>query len=211
MTETHTYHGIYGDFEYQLNKSTRKSIGIRIVGRTVIVSAPNGCPQSTIAKVLKSKEEWIFKCLFAAAEAERKAKSNISDEDWPKVEKKYRMLCKKVVKERCDFFAEKMSVSYNRISIKEMKSRWGSCSSDGNLSFQWRLILAPKTVLDYVVVHELAHRKHMDHSPAFWHEVEKVLPDYKVRRKWLKDHEKVLSLCRDTEVFKGECKDDFYL
>ena len=72
--------------------------------------------------------------------------------------------------------------------MKAAKSRWGSCSSLGNLNFHWKLALMPEEVLDYVVVHELAHRKHMNHSPLFWKEVEQILPDYKVRRKWLRDH-----------------------
>lgn len=86
------------------------------------------------------------------------------------------------------FFAERMGVSYGRICIRHQKTRWGSCSSAGNLNFNCLLMLTPREVLEYVVVHELAHRKHMDHSPAFWKEVENVLPDYRDRRKWLKDN-----------------------
>lgn len=81
-----------------------------------------------------------------------------------------------------------MGVSYGRISIREQKTRWGSCSSQGNLNFNWRLIFAPENVLDYVVVHELAHRKEMNHSKAFYAIVESVLPDYRVSRKWLRDN-----------------------
>ena len=72
-------------------------------------------------------------------------------------------------------------VSYGRISIREQKTRWGSCSSKGNLNFNWRLILAPEEVLDYVVVHELAHRREMNHSKAFYAIVESVLPDIELR------------------------------
>ena len=85
-----------------------------------------------------------------------------------------------------------MGVSYGRISIREQKTRWGSCSSKGNLNFNWRLIFAPEAVLDYVVVHELAHRKEMNHSPAFYTVVESVLPDYQKARKWLKDNGQTL-------------------
>ena len=80
-----------------------------------------------------------------------------------------------------------MGVTYGRITIRAAKTRWGSCSGAGNLNFHWKLILMPDEVLDYVVVHELAHRKQMNHSPAFWAEVEKVLPDYRERRRWLKN------------------------
>lgn len=81
-----------------------------------------------------------------------------------------------------------MGVTYGRITIREQKTRWGSCSSKGNLNFNWRLIFAPEYVLDYVVVHELAHRKEMNHSKAFYAVIESVLPDYQTAKKWLKDH-----------------------
>ncbi len=77
-------------------------------------------------------------------------------------------------------------VTWNRITIRCQKTRWGSCSSRGNLSFNCLLLLAPPAVLDYVVVHELCHRLHMDHSPAFWQEVERVLPDCRDCERWLK-------------------------
>lgn len=93
-------------------------------------------------------------------------------------------LAKKVMK-----FGEQMKVSVNRIVIKEQKTRWGSCSSKGNLNFNWKLVLMPERIMDYVVVHELAHRKQMNHSPAFWREVEAILPDYRERRQWLREHE----------------------
>lgn len=93
-------------------------------------------------------------------------------------------LAKKVM-----IFGEQMKVSVNRIVIKEQKTRWGSCSSKGNLNFNWKLVLMPERIMDYVVVHELAHRKQMNHSPAFWREVEAVLPDYRERRQWLREHE----------------------
>lgn len=87
-------------------------------------------------------------------------------------------------------FAEKMQVTVNRITIKEQKTRWGSCSSKGNINFNWKLVLMPERIQDYIVVHELAHRKQMNHSAAFWKIVEDFLPDYKERRAWLRSHEK---------------------
>lgn len=91
--------------------------------------------------------------------------------------------------EKAHHFAIQMQVTINRIAIKEQKTRWGSCSSLGNLNFNWKLVLMPESIQDYVVVHELAHRKQMNHSGAFWQEVAKALPDYNARRKWLKEHE----------------------
>lgn len=100
---------------------------------------------------------------------------------------------KSVIPPRVHYYARTMGVTYGRISIRMQKTRWGSCSSDGNLNFNACLVNAPREIMDYVVVHELCHRKEMNHSPRFWAEVEKVLPDYKERRQWLRDHEKELS------------------
>lgn len=88
---------------------------------------------------------------------------------------------------RVEYFAKIIGVTYGRITIRNQKTRWGSCSSKGNLNFNCLLMLAPPEVLDYVVVHELCHRKQMNHSKAFWAEVEKVCPDYKAAKKWLKE------------------------
>lgn len=91
-----------------------------------------------------------------------------------------------VIPGRVEFFAKQIGVDYGRITIRNQKTRWGSCSSKGNLNFNCLLMLAPQEVLDYVVVHELCHRKEMNHSKAFWQEVEKILPDYKKSVQWLK-------------------------
>ena len=93
----------------------------------------------------------------------------------------------KIIPARVEYFAKVIGVTYGKITIRNQKTRWGSCSSKGNLNFNCLLMLAPPEVLDYVVVHELCHRKQMNHSKAFWLEVEKVLPDYKEARKWLKE------------------------
>ena len=93
---------------------------------------------------------------------------------------------------RVRYYAREMGETYQRITLKNQKKRWGSCSSARNLNFNWRLVMAPMEVLDYVVVHELCHLKQMNHSEAFWQEVEKVLPDYKERKKWLEENEALL-------------------
>lgn len=95
-------------------------------------------------------------------------------------------MAKEIIPRRAACFAARMGVSYGRITIREQKTRWGSCSQKGNLNFNWKLVLMPPEILDYVVVHELAHRKEMNHSPRFWAVVEKELPDYRKRREELK-------------------------
>lgn len=84
--------------------------------------------------------------------------------------------------------AKVMQLSFGNITLRQQKTRWGSCSSQGNLNFNWRLIHAPTTVIDYVIIHELAHREHMNHSPAFWQLVAKHDPAHKLHRGWLKRH-----------------------
>lgn len=87
--------------------------------------------------------------------------------------------------DRC---AAALGKSYGRISLRDTRSRWGSCSSVGDLMYSWRLIMAPPHVLDYVAAHEVAHLQHMDHSPRFWATVERLFPDHKACRAWLRTH-----------------------
>lgn len=100
-----------------------------------------------------------------------------------------RRCAKEALIQKTEIFSERMGVTWERIAIKEQKSRWGSCSSKGNLNFNWKLILMPERIQDYIVVHELAHRREMNHSPQFWSQVEKVLPDYRERVRWQRQHE----------------------
>jgi predicted metal-dependent hydrolase len=87
-----------------------------------------------------------------------------------------------------EYYAQKIGVSFNGITIRCQRTRWGSCSSKGNLNFNCLLVLLPDEIIDSVVVHELCHLKQMNHSPKFYAEIEKILPDYKIRREWLKQN-----------------------
>jgi hypothetical protein len=98
----------------------------------------------------------------------------------------YRSNALGILNDRVNAYRERLGVSPKAVRIKTHRSRWGSCSSRGNLNFNWLLVLAPLEIIDYVVVHELCHFMHPDHSPRFWNMVESVLPDYRERRKWLK-------------------------
>lgn len=111
-------------------------------------------------------------------------KTKLSEKERLEYRKKARLL----FRQRAEYYASVMGVTFNRIAIREQRTRWGSCSSKKNLNFNWKLLLAPPEVLDYVVVHELCHLKQMDHSRAFWAEVAAILPDYKERKKWLREH-----------------------
>ncbi len=91
-------------------------------------------------------------------------------------------------------WASVMELKYNRISIKNTVSRWGSCSSLGNLNFNWKLAFAPLEVIDYIIIHELSHLRHLNHSSEFWNEVRKYCPEYKKHKKWLKENAQLLEL-----------------
>ena len=95
---------------------------------------------------------------------------------------------KKYIPDRVKYFSLKLNVTYGRVTIRHQKTRWGSCSTKGNLNFNCLLMLTPGYVQDYVIVHELAHRKVMNHSSDFWHVVEGGMPDYKEAKKWLKEN-----------------------
>lgn len=88
--------------------------------------------------------------------------------------------------DRVAYFASRVGVAPGRVQVKELGYRWASCMPNGDLHFHWKCLMAPLTVIDYVVVHELCHLHQRDHTDAFWNEVDKVLPDYRQRKEWLR-------------------------
>ncbi len=106
----------------------------------------------------------------------------------------YREQARAVISERVKLYAARQGFRYRKIRITSARTRWGSCSSMGNLNFTWRLVMAPPDVIDYVVVHELAHLRVNNHSKEFWNQVERIMPGYKQRLKWLKDNGRKLTL-----------------
>ncbi|MEA3212930.1 MAG: hypothetical protein QOE70_5987 [Chthoniobacter sp.] len=92
------------------------------------------------------------------------------------------------ISERVDYFAPKVGVQPTGVDVRELGHRWASCSPAGRLAFHWKCMMAPPTIIDYIVVHELCHRHHLDHTEAFWNEVDKVMPAYRERKEWLRVH-----------------------
>lgn len=175
------------DSRIQIYRSKRRTLSLEIKSdKRIIIRAPLGMAIKDIQRIVDEKNEWIEKSLQKIDE--RNERRNSAQVLEPEQIKKLTQLAKYVIPTKVDLFAREIGVSYNKITIRHQKTRWGSCSTIGNLNFNCLLMLTPEYVQDYVVVHELCHRIHMDHSKAFWNEVEKVLPDYKIARKWLREN-----------------------
>lgn len=200
-----------GQAEYQLIRSSRKTVAIQITRQgEVIVRAPRRCPQSFIDAFVVEKQPWITgkQQEMKRREAERERlwgpgpagkeetaeAAEAADEQVQassrrqEEEQVYRAQAAEIFARKTAYYAARMGVTYNRITIRDQKTRWGSCSAKGNLNFNWRLVLAPVAVLDYVIIHELAHRREMNHSSRFWNIVGEAMPDYQTHRRWLRDH-----------------------
>ena len=168
--------------EIRVIRCRRKSVGIRVTDDgEVIVRAPLRMADRELRQILEGKKAWIEKTL--AKVRAREAAPKFTREE---IESLAQQALKEIpprVRER----ARQIGVTYGRITIRNQRTRWGSCSSKGNLNFNCLLMRCPEDVLDYVIVHELCHRKELNHSPRFWAEVERVLPAYRASRKWLKN------------------------
>lgn len=167
-------------YSWRLIRSDRRTLALQIREGEILVRAPKRASLPMVQEFVLSHGAWIEK---TTARQQRDILSVPADEE---ERKRLRKKAGEVLRSRAAYYAKQMGVTYNRIFIKEQKTRWGSCSTGGNLNFNWKLILTGDEQLDYVVVHELAHLKQMNHSPQFWQEVEKILPDYKERRRRLK-------------------------
>ena len=175
------------EITYVIQKSRRRSISVSLMtDNRVLVKAPYGTTERTVQEFLLSKKNWITKHLEKQNREEEKAESLglLSADEIKQIKKQAR----RVIPQRVEYWANKIGVTYGRIAIRLQSSRWGSCSVDGNLNFNCLLVLMPPEILDSVVVHELCHRRHMNHSKDFYDEVLRIFPDYKRCNKWLKDN-----------------------
>ena len=168
---------------YTLVRSSRKTVSIVIKpSGEVEVRCPKRCSRREVDAFVLSRKDWIEKHLSAIAE--RPTLPVLTQAEIRELAKQ----AAAILPERVCFFAQQMGISHGRITIRSQKTRWGSCSAKGNLNFNCLLMLMPQEVQDYVVIHELCHRKEMNHSAAFWAEVERYCPGYRTCRKWLKDN-----------------------
>ncbi len=167
--------------EYRVVYSKRKTISISIDKCIVVVKAPLGTDKKNIQSVLIKHSKWIDKHL-ALQKKKEMLMSNLTEQDIKALKKKAKLY----FKEKTEYFSNIMGLKYGRITITSAQKRFGSCSSKGNISYSYRLMLYPEAAREYVIVHELAHLKEMNHSRKFYAIVEKVLPDYKNRKRLLK-------------------------
>ena len=169
--------------EYELIRSQRRTLALQMKpDGTVLVRAPLRMPKGQIEAFLREHWDWVER------QREKQATfpplEKLSEEELAELKKQAR----RVFLARSAYFAPVVGVRYSRVTVRSQRSKWGSCSSRGGLNFNCLLLLAPAEVLDYVVVHELCHRLEMNHSPRFWAEVKRVLPDYAEARKWLRQN-----------------------
>lgn len=181
------------DIQVEIIRSNRKTVALEVTSQCQVrVRAPFRMPEEEIRRFVQEKSSWILKHL-AVMEQKAGELEKIEPLSEEELEKLADQACE-VIPERVAYFAPLAGVTYGRITIRNQKTRWGSCSAKGNLNFNCLLMLAPPEVLDYVVVHELCHRKEMNHSSRFWSEVRRILPDYKERERWLKENGRQLML-----------------
>ena len=172
--------------EYIIIRTDRKTLALTIKNGELIVRAPKRMSEEKIRNFVLEHSSWIEKHMSAAKE---RAGALESIEPLSSAEQKaLRERAKGVFLERVAYYAPLVDVSYGKVSLRLQKTRWGSCNRKGDLSFNALLLLAPTEVLDSVVVHELCHRKYMNHSKSFYMELYRVFPSYDKCRRWLKEN-----------------------
>lgn len=167
-------------------RSDRRTVSI-IIERdlSVTVRAPRRIKEEEIERILREKAAWIerHRAIMRQRVAEEAAVAPMTEQE----KRACRAATAKALETLVPMYAERIGVTYSRVCVRFQKTRYGSCSSRGTLSFHAALSRMPREVMEYVVVHELCHRKHMDHSAAFWTEVERYCPTYREARRWLKE------------------------
>ena len=166
-------------------RSSRRTLGLEITrDLQIVVRAPKRCSARQIEDFVTRHEDWIHRHL---AVQKRRAEAAAARAVTPAQEKALRRLAAEVIPQRVAIYAPLVGVTPTGVKITSAEKRFGSCSGKNSLCFSWRLMQYPSAAMDYVVVHELCHIRHHNHSAAFWAEVARVMPDYKQRQALLRD------------------------
>lgn len=173
--------------QYTLVRSKRRTISIEIKpDASVVVRAPKRTAKRLIEAFVARKQPWI-----------QKHQAQIRDRHTINLDHLFTPMSKAEIRQRITdrvgVYARTYGFNYTKVRISNAKARWGSCSSSGTISLNWRLAFCPTHVLDYVIVHELAHTEEMNHGPKFWAIVARILPDFESAKTWLKSHQYALS------------------
>ncbi len=172
------------NIDFTLIRSARKTISMQIKDSVLVVRAGRFVPRLYIQTIVNTKRDWINKKIESA-----KGRQLVSKQaQTPDQIAELTYIAQDIIPIRVEFYAEIIGVTYQRISFKNQKTLWGSCSSRGNLNFNINLMSLPIDILDYVVVHELCHLIEQNHSSQFWMLVERYCPDHKECRKWLREN-----------------------
>lgn len=187
MINQYTIFSLRNSISVEIKRTDRKTIGLEVKpDGQVLARVPKHLADREIKRFIDSHKKWIIEKVRLVGERQCKKKS-MELQPLSELTSKERKAVKERITDRVQYYGEKMGVTYGRISVRDQKTRWGSCSAKGNLNFNYRLYYLPEDLLDYVVVHELAHRRHMNHSREFWQEVGTYFPDYKECRKRLRE------------------------
>ena len=177
-----------GEIRISVIRSARKSLGLEVRdANTVLARIPTRVSDRELKAFVENHRSWILEKTAVMAEREENRKSTPAPPP-ELLSKTDRMKIQLKIGKRVRHYCETMGVTVGYVTVKNQKTRWGSCSAKGNVNFNYQLAFLPDELLDYVVIHELAHRRHMNHSRAFWAEVEKYCPDYLERREQLKEY-----------------------
>ena len=176
--------------DYQIIRSSRKTVAAQITADGVVIRAPYRCTDKEIAAFVEKNRDKIERYMDRA----KARRESLPDAPKLTMEEIQKLADQALthIPQRVKYYAPLVGVTYGHITIRNQKSRWGSCSAKGNLNFNCLLMLAPPEVIDSVVVHELCHRKEMNHSPQFYAEVRRVFPEYDKWHGWLKEHGEAL-------------------
>lgn len=172
---------------HSIIRSRRRSISLVVTPEAkLIIRAPHRVPERYLQHLVVRKAAWITKKI---TQAKRYGAVSMPTKAQERVQfLTYQNQAQKLITSRVEHYSQQTGWRYAEVKITNTRSRWASCSPTGVLRFSWRLVHAPLDVIDYVVVHELAHIKHKNHSRVFWSAVAEIIPDYAQKRKWLREN-----------------------